>query len=140
MTFDQIETFRTEDVVGELATTLRDDWAASTLTRSVYADDVVFDGQFPNQLVRWHGIASVERELRADAAGRFIEQWEVHPTATGFVVEYGVHSTDTPSLGSVGLILVTIVDGSISRLLCTCAGAWDAESETQILAARDGAR
>lgn len=127
------------DQAASLSATLRDDWAASRLTPSAYAAGLVLDGQFPDQLVRRVGVDDVERLLRDDAPGRAIDQWDTQPTPSGFVVEYGDRTLAEPSLASVGVIIATVDAGRISRLVVTCSGAWDSETEARILADRDGA-
>jgi len=56
-------------------------------------------------------------------------------TERGFVVEYSYRTvgneTDTRS---VGVIVVTVRAGRISRMLVTCAGSWTPQTEAQILA------
>ncbi len=126
------------DEVLHLSETLRDDWAASRLTRTAYAAGLVLDGQFPHELVRRVGPDAVEHLLHEDAPARAIDQWDVQPTPTGFVVEYGDRTVGEPSYASVGVMVATVADGRISRLVVTCAGAWDGDTETRILAARDG--
>lgn len=125
--------------VTSLSATLREDWAASRLTPTAYSAGLVLDGQFPHQLVRRVGVEDAERLLREDPPGRAIDQWDTQPTPSGFVVEYGDRTLGEPSLASVGVMVATVDDGRISRLVVTCAGAWDSETETRILAARDGA-
>lgn len=123
------------DERAEVAATLRADVERSTATTGAYADDVEFRGMFPNALTHVTGPAALTALLREDAPGHTVETWDVQPTPTGFVAEYAWRTTGSPSYLSVGTVLATVTGGRISRVLCTCAGAWDAAAEAAIVGA-----
>ncbi|WP_182376053.1 hypothetical protein [Nocardioides sp. WS12] len=123
------------DARTELADVFRRDVERSALTSSAYADDVLFEGMFPQALVRATGPEAVTALLVEDAPGRTIETWEVQPTPTGFVLEYSWRTTGETSYFSVGAVLATVTDGRISRILCTCAGSWDQATEAAVMGA-----
>lgn len=123
------------DARSELADVFRHDVERSALTSSVYTDDVLFEGMFPQALVRVTGADAVAALLAEDAVSRTVETWDVQPTPTGFVLEYAWRTTGETSYLSVGTVLATVVDGRISRILCTCAGSWDSAAEAAIMGA-----
>lgn len=121
----------------ELADTLRGDLEAATLTPAAYDTRVVLEGQWPDQLVRYTGLEGCRAALAAAGPIQAIDQWTVVTTRTGFVAEYAYRTAGPDSRLSVGVILATVKDGAIRRLLITCAGAWDAATEVRIHAAID---
>ncbi len=121
------------DARTEVADVLRRDLERSALTPSAYADDVRFDGMFPQALVRVTGPDAVTALLVDDAPARTIETWDVQPTPHGFALEYSWRTAGETSYFSVGTVLATVTDGRISRILCTCAGSWDSAAEAAIM-------
>lgn len=122
-----------------LATTFRSDVEGSTATPSTYQTDVAFIGMFPDAIVRASGPDELARLLAHDAPGRTFDLWDVQPTPTGFAAEYAWRTTGATSYFSVGTVLATVTDGRISRVVCTCAGSWDAAAEAEILGVAAGA-
>ncbi len=119
----------------ELAATFRADVERSATMASAYTDDVVFTGMFPNALVHATGAGELGGLLAQDGPGHTFDTWDVQPTPTGFVAEYAWRTTGSPSYLSVGTVLATVTGGRISRVLCTCAGSWDAAAEATITGA-----
>ncbi|KRA37258.1 MULTISPECIES: hypothetical protein [unclassified Nocardioides] len=135
VTYIDLDLVTAHDARSELADAFRHDVEQSALTSSTYTDDVLFEGMFPQALVRVTGPDAVTALLAEDAAGRTVETWDVQPTPTGFALEYAWRTTGAPSYLSVGTALVTVTDGRISRILCTCAGSWDEAAEAAITGA-----
>lgn len=121
------------DARTEVADVLRRDLERSALTPSAYADDVRFEGMFPQALVRVTGPDAVTALLVDDAPARTIETWDVQPTPHGFALEYSWRTAGETSYFSVGTVLATVTDGRISRILCTCAGSWDSAAEAAVM-------
>jgi hypothetical protein len=113
--------------------TLRRTLETSTVTDGTFAEDVDVDVLVPHGRMRSTGIESLGESLREEAPGRDIELWRSHATFDGFVVEYAYRTHGTPSLAA-GIMLVTLRDGLVQRLLITCAGNWSAETEATVLA------
>lgn len=135
VTYLDLDLVVAHDARAELADVFRHDVERSALTPSAYTDEVVFEGMFPQALVRITGADAVTALLAEDAAGRTVETWDVQPTPTGFVLEYAWRTTGETSYFSVGTVLATVTDGRISRILCTCAGSWDQAAEAAITGA-----
>jgi hypothetical protein len=113
--------------------TLRSTLETSTAAAGTFADDVVLDILLPHGRTRSTGVAALEESLRAEASGRDLELWRSHATFDGFVVEYAYRTHGTPSLAA-GVMLASLRDGLIQRLLVTCAGNWSPETEATVLA------
>jgi hypothetical protein len=105
----------------------------STVPEGTFTDDVVLDMLVPHGRYRSTGVAELGQGLTTEAPGRDLELWRAHATADGFAVEYAYRTHGTPSLAA-GLILVTMRDGRIARLLVTCAGNWSPETEAEVVA------
>ncbi len=126
------------DVRHALAASARRELEASEATGSVFADDVACVAHFPGALVEMSGRDEMAAGLQAEAPGRTFEQWDVTITETGFVAEYRYRTRGDTSLLSVGLVLATITQGRISRVVTTCSGSWTADDEARILGDREG--
>jgi hypothetical protein len=113
--------------------TLRRTLETSAAVERTFADDVVLDILMPHGRSRTTGVAGLEESLRAEAPGRDIELWRSHATFDGFAVEYAYRTHGTPSLAA-GVMVATLKDGLVQRLLVTCAGNWSAETEATVLA------
>jgi hypothetical protein len=124
------------DVRTTLADAMRDALSSSIAPTTVFTDDVVLEGQFPEHLVRQEGADAFAAVLRAEAPARTFDRWVVTTTATGFVAEYAYRTVAEDSRLSLGLVLATVVRGRITRAVVTCAGAWDADTEARVLGAQ----
>ncbi|GAA3651469.1 hypothetical protein GCM10022237_09120 [Nocardioides ginsengisoli] len=130
--FVDLEPLSGHDERVALADVFRADIERSEATASAYTDDVAFVGMFPQALVHATGPAELTGILASDGPGHTIETWDVQPTPAGFAAEYRWRTTGETSYLSVGTVLATVTGGRISRLVCTCAGSWDAEAEARI--------
>jgi hypothetical protein len=119
-----------------LADVFRADVERSSATASAYTHDVAFVGMFPQALVHTTGPGELTGLLAGDAPGHTFDLWDAQPTPTGFAAEYRWRTTGTEtSYLSVGTVLATVTGGRISRIVCSCAGSWDAEAEARITGA-----
>lgn len=132
VSFVDLEPLSDHDERRALAHVFRGDVERSQATTSAYTDDVAFLGMFPQALVHATGPDELSALFAADGPGHTVETWEVQPTPTGFAVEYRWRTTGAPSYLSVGTVLGTVTGGRISRIVCSCAGSWDAEAEERI--------
>ena len=129
--FDVIQEY---DARRTLAAALRATMETNDIVMDAFADDLEFEGQFPDQVVRGSGHDFLARVLAHDETPRrTIGCWHVTTTEHGFVVEYDYRTTTEPSYLSLGVVLATVESGRIARLVMTCAGAWDAATEARIL-------
>ena len=116
-----------------IADRLRDSFEAGESPTDLYVEDVVFDGQFPDAIIRRSGPAAITALMRDEAPARTVEQWDVIETsAGGVVIEYAYRTVATSSRYSTGVIVATVTAGRISRILVTCAGSWDPATEQRI--------
>jgi|SRR5680860_506972 len=114
------------------AADLRKALETSTLTRSAYTDDVELDMIVPHGRVRASRPDALESVLREETSARGFEVWEAHATATGFAVEFAYRTLDEADLVSAGSRIVRVHEGQIARMLVTCGGAWNAETQRQV--------
>jgi hypothetical protein len=122
------------DVRHQLAARLRQGMETTTFTDEL-AGDVVADAYFPDYVQRLSGPAALQDALAEEAPGREFDRWEIVTTENGFAGEYAYRTTGTAtSYLSIGTLLATVTAGRISHLIITCAGSWDADTESRILA------
>jgi quinol monooxygenase YgiN len=98
-------------------------------------DDVRTDLFVPQWHVVERGVEELLAGLRADAPGRSIEQWDVHPIADGVIVEYsGTNhaSAEQPETWSVGTLVARLRAGKVASIRVHCAGNWTAEQRQEI--------
>ena len=117
-----------------IADRFKETFEAGEVPADLCTDDVVFDGQFPDTIIRRSGRAAIAELMQDEAPARTVEQWDVTETSGGLMIEYA-YRTAAPSHYSTGVIVATVTGGRVSRLLVTCAGAWDPATEQRIRAA-----
>ena len=139
LSYADLEPVATHDTRLELAEAFRSAVAGSDASGPAWADDVEFVGMFPHSIVRATGAEELTRLLAEDAPARTFDVWDMQPTPTGFAAEYAWRTSGATSYLSVGTVLATVTDGRISRVLCTCAGSWDAAAEAEIMGVTAGA-
>lgn len=133
--YTNLDLLAEHDVRHELAAGLRRSMEASAVPDGLFIDDVQFEGAYPDQLDRFSGADAIRAALAGEAPGREFDRWEVVSTENGFVAEYCYRTRTNPSHLSLGVILATVTEGRISRLVVTCAGSWDAQAEARIFGA-----
>jgi hypothetical protein len=133
--FDVVQEY---DARRTLAAALRSTMETNEIAADTFADDLQFEGQFPDHVVRGNGTDFLTFVLEHEQTpGRAVGCWHVTPTEHGFVVEYDYRTTTEPSTFSLGLLLATVESGRIARLVMTCAGAWDAATEARVLSGQE---
>ena len=133
--FTDLDLVTSADVRASVAEGIRGMLEANELPEGLLHDDVVVDMYVPHWHVALRGVDQLMAGLREEAPARTIEQWDVHPSGEGVVVEfaYRCHATaEQPSTLSVGVLLATLRGGRVGSLKVHCAGNWTAELEQQI--------
>lgn len=135
--FGDYDVIAESDIRHQLAATLHRDLASGVVSEA-FAEDVAFEGQWPNHIVRGSGPAFIGGALQEEAPARTFERWDVTVTESGFVAEYAYRTTEPVSHLSLGIMVATVERTRISRLVATCGGSWDAAAEETILGALAG--
>ena len=133
--FTDLDLVSSADVRVSTADRLRSLLETNEAPAGLLDDEVVLDMFVPHWHVVTRGADQVVAGLREEAPGRTIEQWEVHPTGEGVIVEYAyrTHATaEQPATLSVGMIVASLHGGRVGALKVHCAGNWTAELEQQI--------
>ena len=142
--FTDLDLVRSVDVRAAVADGLRTLLETNEAPDSLLHDDVTLDVFVPNWHVVERGADRVVGSLRDEGPSRTIEQWEVHPSRDGVIVEYAYRTSataDQPETLSVGVLVAHLRAGRVESLKVHCAGNWAADLEQEIAASLlDGAR
>ena len=135
VTYTDLDLVRAVDVRTHAAAGLRSLLETNEVPPGLLAEDVVTHLFVPNWAVVVRGRDALLAGLVDEAPSRTIEQWEVHPTGEGFVVEYAYRNHargDQPATLSIGTVVARLRAGRIADLRTHCAGNWSAELERQV--------
>ena len=89
----------------------------------------------PNWRIVLRGVDELLAGLRRETSSRTIEQWEVHPSGDGVIVEYAYRTAATaeqPETLSIGMFVAHLRGGRVESVTVHCAGNWTAELEQEI--------
>jgi hypothetical protein len=133
--FTDLDLVSSADVRATVAAGLRTMLETSEAPAGLLHDEVTLDMYVPNCHRVERGPDRMAAVLREEAPGRTIEQWEVHPSGDGVIVEYSYRTHPTaeqPETLSVGVIVARLRGGRVGSLKVHCAGNWTAGIEQQI--------
>ncbi len=133
--FTDLDLVSTADVRAKAAEGIRSLLEANVVPDGLLLDDVAVDLFVPNWHVVLRGVDELMTGLRDEAPSRTIEQWDVHPSGDGVIVEYAYrnHATaEQPETLSIGTLVAKLQGGRIASMRVHCAGNWTAELEQQI--------
>lgn len=133
--FTDLDLVTSVDVRASAADGVRTLLETNVMPAGLLADDVAVDLLVPNWHVVLRGTDELMAGLRDEAPSRTIEQWDVHPSADGVIIEYAYRNHATaqqPETLSIGTLVARLHAGRVASMRVHCAGNWTAELEQQI--------